>query len=303
MTQCSRCPAALEDGSSKLVPPGHQPSGGGGAAGQGREGWLLSGAGQRVGLGGVRPLPPVSHLPGFCSQLLSLVPRWGPSVPLPAAGCGLQAQQSRQCPSGWHCQNLAEKPLQGCRRGERGASSLAQRFLSDPQARPVENPVSLRAGRSPGQQPCPAPGLLKGEPKIRGTPSHFGLPAIPAPCVGAGEADSHRPASAKTNIPCPSNPQRGRIRTAALAVNISAAGTWGLHPLPPTGPFAVLHAWDRACSPESAAAGAACTPPCCLHPSCGRATRLQQGARGAASQRVWQDATPFPTAGLARCAG
>uniref|UniRef100_A0A8V5HFU0 Uncharacterized protein n=1 Tax=Melopsittacus undulatus TaxID=13146 RepID=A0A8V5HFU0_MELUD len=43
----------------------------------------------------------------------------------------------------------------------------AQGFWSDAHVRPMENPASLGAGRSLGPQPCPAPVLLKGEPKIR----------------------------------------------------------------------------------------------------------------------------------------
>ena len=154
----------------------------------------------------------------------------------------------------------------------------------------------MGAGRSLGQQPCSALGLLKGEPEIQGMPSPFGLPTILAACVGAGEADSHRPPSAKTNIPSPSNPHRGRIRTATPAVNISDAGISGLHPPPPTGPLVIPTPGTRLTAPACAAAGAACTFPCCLHPFLLPVPFLQPSDTSAAGS-----ARGGASAGLAGC--
>ncbi|XP_056215525.1 phosphatidylinositol 3,4,5-trisphosphate 5-phosphatase 2B-like isoform X2 [Falco biarmicus] len=131
-----------------------------------------------------------------------------------------------------------------------------------------------------------------------------------APCVGVGEADLHRPPSAKTNIPSPSNPQCGHIRTATPTLNISDAGAWRLHPLPPTGTLAIPAPGPRLIAPASAAVGAACTLPRCLHPFLLLPAPFLQPSDTSAVGSVWGGASvalagchPFPTAGLARCTG
>ncbi|XP_055583252.1 phosphatidylinositol 3,4,5-trisphosphate 5-phosphatase 2B-like isoform X2 [Falco cherrug] len=131
-----------------------------------------------------------------------------------------------------------------------------------------------------------------------------------APCVGVGEADLHRPPSAKTNIPSPSNPQCGHIRTATPTLNISDAGAWRLHPLPPTGTLAIPAPGPRLIAPVSAAVGAACTLPRCLHPFLLLPAPFLQPSDTSAVGSVWGGASvalagchPFPTAGLARCTG